>query len=194
MGLNYGIITKNFKNNHEFGLGFTEEFNKVGYLFAMMVLISILSGIIDWTNIGVVITTKLINLLVVLNFSGFSLIILAFIFIILMTILMPNNLQKWTLISPLIIPLFMRANISPDFTQFLFQVASGIGSSLTPLFIYFIIMLGLMQKYDEEDLSVFKTLKMMLPIILLTTLFWLLLIMCFYVVGLPIGIGTSITM
>ena len=153
----------------------------------MMVLISILSGIIDWTNIGVVITTKLINLLVVLNFSGFSLIIL-------MTILMPNNLQKWTLISPLIIPLFMRANISPDFTQFLFQVASGIGSSLTPLFIYFIIMLGLMQKYDEEDLSVFKTLKMMLPIILLTTLFWLLLIMCFYVVGLPIGIGTSITM
>ena len=160
----------------------------------MMVLISILSGIIDWTNIGVVITTKLINLLVVLNFSGFSLIVLAIIFIILMTILMPNNLQKWTLISPLIIPLFMRANISPDFTQFLFQVASGIGSSLTPLFIYFIIMLGLMQKYDEEDLSVFKTLKMMLPIILLTTLFWLLLIMCFYVVGLPIGIGTSITM
>lgn len=194
MGLTYGIITKNFKNNHEFGLGFTEEFNKVGYLFAMMVLISILSGIIDWTNIGVVITTKLINLLVVLNFSGFSLIVLAFIFIILMTILMPNNLQKWTLISPLIIPLFMRANISPDFTQFLFQVASGIGSSITPLFIYFIIMLGLMQKYDEEDLSVFKTLKMMLPIILLTTLFWLLLIMCFYVVGLPIGIGTSITM
>ena len=107
---------------------------------------------------------------------------------------MPNNLQKWTLISPLIIPLFMRANISPDFTQFLFQVASGIGSSITPLFIYFIIMLGLMQKYNEEDLSVFKTLKMMLPIILLTTLFWILLIMCFYVVGLPIGIGTSITM
>ncbi len=194
MALTYGMTTKNFKNNHEFGLGFTKEFNKIGYLFIMMFLLSILTGIIDWTNIGVVITTKLIDLLVLLNFSGFSLIILAFILIILMTILMPNNLQKWTLISPLIIPLFMRANISPDFTQFLFQIASGIGFSLTPVFVYFVIMLGLIHKYSEEDISVFKTLKLMIPIILLTTLIWLLLIMCWYVVGLPIGIGTSITM
>lgn len=194
IGLTYGIISKNFKNNHDFGLGFTKEFNKIGYLFIMMFLLSILTGVIDWTNIGIVITTKLIDLLVLLNFSGFSLIVLAFVLIILMTLLMPNNLQKWTLISPLIIPLFMRANISPDFTQFLFQIASGIGFTLTPLFVYFIIMLGLIHKYSEEDVSVFGILKLMLPIILLTTLIWLLLILCWYIVGLPIGIGTSITM
>ena len=41
--------------------GISETFNGLGYLFVLMFLISQLQGIVDWTNIGVVISCKLID-------------------------------------------------------------------------------------------------------------------------------------
>ncbi len=191
----YGFISKNFKTSHDFSFGLTKDINNIGYLFIMLFLYSILLGILDWTNIGVFITNKLITLLTVLNFTGLPLIIISFIFVILMSLLLPNAIEKWSLISPLMIPLFMRANISPDFTQFIFMVADGVGKSLTPVFIYFIIMIGLIKKYNKGDkVSLFGTIKLSLPIILTTTLLWILILIICYISGIPLGIETYATM
>lgn len=193
VSLVYGIISKNFKNSHEFGLSFTKEFDKIGYLFVMLFLITIINGLLDWTNIGVVVTTNLTNLLVTLNFSGIALLILSFILIILMSILMPSSFEKWALISPLLVPLFMRANMTPDFAQFVFETADCVGKAITPIFIFYIVMQGFIAKYDD-NVSIFKTYKAIIPIILLTAALWLIIIVCWYIVGLPLGVGTAITM
>lgn len=194
VGMVYGFLSKNFKNNHQFCKGFAIQFDKVGYLFVFMFLLSILIGVVEWSNLGVVITTKLIDLLATLNFSGFVLIITTFIFVVLMTIFMPSLVGKWTIISPILIPLFMRANMSPDFAQFLFQVSSSIGSIFTIMFPYLLITLGLMLKYDDENIGLFSLFKKIMPVVLLTVGLWLIIILCWYVVGLPLGIGTTITM
>lgn len=194
MSLIYGLFSKNFTSSHDFATGFSKIFDKVGYLFIMMFLLSILIGVIDWTNIGVVVTARLVNLLATLNFSGIALIITAFIFIIIMSILMPNALEKWVLISPLLIPLFMRANMSPEFAQFLFEAADSIGKVITPLFTFFIVALGFIAKYSEEEIGILKIQKLMMPVILLTIGLWLFIIIGWYIVGLPLGIGTTITM
>jgi len=192
----YGLITKNLKDNHDFCWGYTRGLNNIGYLFVLMFLATILIGIIDWTNIGVVVITRLLDLLVLLNFSGIMLIITTVIFIILMSVLVPNTAEKWLLISPLLIPLFMRANFTPDFAQFIFRVADGIGSSLTPVFIYFIIMIGFIQKYNlkENKVTLFGTYRLIMPVILWAVVIWLFILIAWYLVGLPIGVGTVITM
>lgn len=192
----YGYISKNFKNSHDFSFALTKEFDNVGYIFILLFFYSILMGIINWTNLGVFVTNKLIILLSTLEFSGIPLIITTFIFVIIMSILMPGSLEKWSLISPLLIPLFMRANISPNFTQFVFSAADSVGKILTPCFIYFIIMLGLIQKYNikENKISLFSIIKIALPIIIIITLFWLIVLIIWYLSGLPLGIGTYATM
>lgn len=192
----YGWISKNFKNNHDFCWGFTKQFDNIGYLLLLLFLGSVLIGVIDWTNIGVVVITKLMDLLTTLNFSGIPLIIIAFIFIILMSVLIPGTIEKWTLISPLIVPLFMRANLTPDFALFIFKVADSIGKVFTPVFIYFIIMVGFIQKYNlkESKITLFGTYKLTMPIILIMTVVWLFILIAWYIVGLPLGIGTFTTM
>ena len=196
VSLVYGILSKNFKNNHDFSWGFTKEFNNIGYLFVLMFLASILIGIIDWTNLGVVIANQLIYLISLFDFTGMLLIIITFIFIVLMSILIPGSIEKWALISPILVPLFMRGNLTPDFAQFVFKAADSVGKIITPLFIYFVVMLGFIQKYNtnENKITLFNTMKLIWPIILTMIIFWLLILIVWYVAGLPLGIDTLATM
>ena len=196
VGFIYGFISKNFKNNHEFGWSFTKQFDNIGYLFVLMFLSSILIGIINWTNLGTVIANNLISIISLFDFTGIPLIVVSFIFIILMSILIPGSLEKWALISPILVPLFMRGNLTPDFAQFVFKAADSVGKILTPLFVYFIVMLGFVQKYNknENKVTLFNTVKLIWPIIITMIIFWLLILIIWYIAGLPLGIDTLATM
>lgn len=192
----YGFISKNFKNNHEYGWAYTKELNNIGYLFVLMFLSSILFGIINWTNLGVVIANNLIYIISLFNFTGLPLIIISFVLIVLMSFFLPGSLEKWTLISPILVPLFMKGNLTPDYAQFLFKAADSVGKVLTPMFIYFIIMVGFIQKYNlkEKQITLFNTFKLIWPIVITVFVFWLLILIIWYVAGLPLGINTFVTM
>lgn len=192
----YGIISKNFKNNHEISWGFTRYFDNIGYIFAMLFLGSVLIGIIDWTNLGTLVSIKLLDLIELFDLTGIPLIIISFTCIIFMSILMPNSLEKWHLISPILVPLFMRGNLTPDFAQFVFKAADSVGKVITPVFIYFIVMVGFIQKYNikENKVTLFNTMKLIWPIIITMIAFWLLILIIWYVAGLPLGIGSLATM
>lgn len=192
----YGVVSKNFKNNHEISWGFTRYFDNVGYIFVMMFLISILLGIVSWTNLGTFVSLKLLDLISLFDFTGIPLIVLSFIFIVVMSILMPGDLEKWALISPLLVPLFMRGNLTPDFAQFVFKAADSIGKVITPIYVYFIIMVGFIQKYNtkENKVTLFNTMKLIWPIIIAMIVFWLLILVIWYIAGLPLGIDTLATM
>lgn len=191
----YGFISRNFKNSHDFSWGFTKQFDNIGYLFILLFLSSILISIISWTNVGIVVANKLVYLISLFDFTGIPLIVITFIFIILMSVLIPGSLEKWVLISPVLIPLFMRGNLTPDFAQFVFKAADSVGKIITPLFIFFIVMVGFIQKYNtkENKVTLFNTMKLIWPIILTMIIFWILILVIWYIAGLPLGIGTFAT-
>ncbi|MDD2435360.1 MAG: AbgT family transporter, partial [Bacilli bacterium] len=196
-GFVYGYVSRNIKNSTEYSVGLSKHFEGIGYLFVLLFFTSQLVGLLEYTNLGEVIAVKLVDFMGILPFSGIPLIATMFIIIILMSILVPSTIMKWTLASPILVPLFMRSNITPDFTQFIFKAADGIGRSITPLFIYFIVMLAFLQKYntdEEQKITIFGTLKMMMPSILLIAGIWLLIIVGWYIIGLPIGINSYPTL
>lgn len=196
-GFVYGKVSGNIKNTAEYSLGLSKSFHNVGFVFVLMFFTSQMISILNWTNIGPVIVTNLINILTNLPFSGIPLIITFFIFIIIMSILMPSTLDKWALASPLVVPLFMRANITPDFTLFIYRVADGVGKCFSPMFVYFIIMLAFLEKYNADEnhkVTIFGTMKALLPVYLIMAGLWLLIIIGWYMIGLPSGVGSYPTL
>lgn len=188
----YGYISKNIKNSTEYSVGLSKNFEGLGYVFVLLFFVSQLVGILEWTNLGKVIVCLLTSVLSSLPFTGLPLLITFFIFVILMSILVPSAINKWEIMSPLVVPLMMRTNITPTFTQFVFRVADGIGKCFTPFFAYFMIMLAFLEKYNTKDnnkITVFGTLKLLIPTILLFAGLWLLILLCWYVIGLPTGPG-----
>ena len=196
-GYIYGKVSGNIKNGSEFSLGLSKNFENLGFLFVLIFFASQMIAILNWSNVGQIIGSRLIDFMNGLQFSGIILIVVFFVIVILMSILLPGTMDKWTLLYPTVIPLFMRSNITPGFTQFIFKVADGIGKSITPIFVYFIIMLAFLEKYktnEENQISVFGTLKVILPTILMIAGVWLLILILWYVIGFPIGVGTYITL
>lgn len=188
----YGKFSKNLETSKGFSESFAKCLEGTGYLLALLFFASQMIAILEWTNIGEVIICRIVEMLSLFQISGIILLAVFFVLVIIMTIIMPSTLTKWTLISPLIVPLFMRSNITPDLTQFIFQVADGIGKSITPLFAFFIVLLGLIHNNnaDEEyNVSIFGTIKIMLPTIVIMIAFWLILILIWYLSGIPIGIS-----
>lgn len=196
-GAIYGKISGNIKNRIEYNVGLYKSFENVGYVFVLMFFASIMISVLDWTNVGVIIASGLIRLVSSTNVSGTILIALFFIFNIIISILIPSSATKWNMMAPLIVPLFMRSNITPEFTQFIFSISDGIGKAISPFFIFFVIMLGFLQKYNDKndkEITIFGTMKLMLPVVILLAVIWLVLIICWNIIGLPLGIDTFATM
>ena len=196
-GIIYGKISENINSSHEFSLGMSKTFENLEFMFVLLFFAAQLIAITEWTNIGPVLGTRLVDFMSTLQFSGVPLIITFFIIIILMSILIPSAITKWEIASPVVVPLFMRSNITPNMTQFIFKIADGVGKIITPLFVYYIITLAFLEKYrisEKNQVSVFGTLKLIAPVIILLALIMLVLIILWYVIGLPIGIGTYSTL
>ena len=194
-GFVYGTVSRNIKNTGDYSKALTKTFEGTGYIFVLLFFISILYEIIDWTNFATVISTNIIDFIGSTNISGLLLVILAFLSIVLISLFIPGSLAKWKLIAPIYVPLLMRANISPSFTQTIFLAADSVGKLFSPIYIYLIITIGFMYKYDKDsNVSIISTMKKIMPVILVLSLVWIVIIVGWYLIGLPIGINTNITL
>ena len=194
-GFIYGKVSRNIKNSDDYSSSLTKAFDGTGYVFVLLFFISILYLVVDWTNLSTVISTNIVDFVGNSNLSGIILVIVAFLSIVVISIFIPSTLAKWNIIAPIYIPLLMRANISPAFTQTLFCAADSVGKLFSPIYVYLIITIGFMYKYDKDsNKGIIKTMKKIMPVILLLSLIWLVIIAGWYLIGLPIGINSSISL
>lgn len=190
-GYIYGKISRNIKNADDFSKSLTRSFEGTGHVFALMFFASLLYGILDWSNLPTVVATNIVDFIGASKLTGLVLVIVLFISIVLISILIPSSITKWTLISPIYVPLMMRSNISPAFTQSIFQAADSVGKLFSPIYIYLIIAVGFMCKYGKDsNISIIGTMKKIMIIILVLAVTWLAIIILWYLLGLPIGIHT----
>ncbi len=91
----YGTLTSKYKEVKDFSSGFSKHFQGMGETFVLIFFISQLIAILDWTNIGKVISVKLIEIMSVLEFTGAPLIILLFVFTFIIGLLITSTVEKW---------------------------------------------------------------------------------------------------
>ena len=194
-GFVYGTVSRNIKNSGDYSKALTKTFEGTGYVFVLLFFISIFYEIIDWTNFSTVISTNIIDFIGSTNLSGVLLVIVAFISIVIISLFIPGSMTKWNLVAPIYVPLLMRANISPAFTQTLFLAADSVGKLFSPIYVYLLITIGFIYKYDKDsNMSIIGTIKKIMPVILILSLVWLVIIVGWYLLGLPIGINSNITL
>lgn len=191
LGLFYGIGAKTIKNNHDLCDDLGHSLDDIGKTIVLIFMASVFINVFKKTNIGIVITALLTNLISASSFRGVALIILMFISVALSTIVLPNSTAKWPIMSGSIVPVLMNAGISPEMGQVIFRFAESVTYGLTPVMAYFVIYLAFMEKYnqDEEPIPVFKTIKYQLPYSFATGITLLIILILWYIIGLPLGIN-----
>ena len=144
------------------------------------------------TNIGTVIAGIFANALSTFSFTGIIYLLIAILIMVLCDFFLTGVQAKWIIFSPVIVPVLMKSNITPQFTQFVMRAVDSMTNGITPLYAYFVIFIGYMNVYnmnEDKPVTISAGIKLMLPYFLIISLTWLLLLIGWYIIGLPIGPG-----
>ena len=90
----------------------------------------------------------------------------------------------------------MQSNISPQFAQIVMRAGDSITKGFTPLLASFVLYIGYLNLYNlhkEKPYTIKKSMQLITPYFLLIAATWILLIVGWYILGLPIGPGVSPT-
>lgn len=190
MGLVYGITAKSIRNDRDLIEKASSRFKDIGMILIIMFVFSQLLAIWKKSNIGIIITSWLATLLSHLELTGIPLIIFTIIIIAISNIFCASITTKWQIFSPIVVPMFMQSNIAPQFAQLVMRAADSITKGITPLFSFFVIYIGYLNLYNQtkqKPITIHNALKLVTPYFAIISLVWILLIVGWYIIGLPIG-------
>ena len=195
LGLFYGIGAKTIKNNNDFCEDLTHSLDGTGRTLVLILLASVLINVFKKTNIGVVMVTSFSNIIGKGNFSGILLVLILFIFTAISTLFLTNPVSRWSILSTTIVPIFMNSGLSPEFAQLTTRFAECTTTGLTPLLAYFVIYLSYLEKYNqnEKPIPLFTSIKYQVVYGLTIGALFIIIIIGWYLIGLPIGFGGSVT-
>ena len=188
-GIVYSISTKQVNNEKELTKLISSNLNNIGELLLIVFFAAEFIALFKYTEIGEVLSAILFDIIKSGEFSFIILILLSFVALILSSILVPSLATKWSMFSSSVMPLFMKSNITPEFTGAIFRLASSSSNMMSPMFTYFAIYVGFMALYNRNDFSIKNCYTILVPFFVSITILWLFIIFGFYVLGLPIGRG-----
>jgi aminobenzoyl-glutamate transport protein len=191
-GIAYGIGSKSIKNDKEIIEKSSKKFSNLGSIFILMFIVSQFIAIFRKSNIGLVVTAWLASLLEHLSLSGIPLIIVSLLLIAISNFVLTSPASKWMIFSPVVVPMFMQSNISAQFAQVVMRAGDSMTKGFTPLLASFVIYIGYLNIYNlqkNKPYTIRASLKMILPYFALISLTWILIIVGWYIIGLPIGPG-----
>lgn len=192
LGLLYGIGTKSINNHRDICDFLSHSLDGIGKVIVLIFCASMFISLLKYTNIGALVTAELAKMLSNTNFVGVPLILLVFIISMISTILLPSFVNRWAILSGTVVPMMMTAGFSPEFAQLVFTVSSSIMYPLTPAMAYFVIYVSFMEKYEKDGTGLVKSIKYLIPYSLVILAMWIVLILIWYFVGIPLGISTSV--
>lgn len=185
-GLVYGIVVKSIKNDSDL---MKHIIKSMGTLSTYIVLVFFAAQFVyffRYSNLGLIIAIKGAEFLKNIELTGITLII-AFVFLsAFINLFMGSASAKWAIMAPVFIPMFMLLGYHPVLTQAAFRIGDSITNVITPMMSYFALIVAFAQKYDEKY-GIGTIISTMIPYAILFTIFWILLLSIWMLLGLPLG-------
>ena len=191
----YGIRVGTIDDNRDLVDGMSYYLKDVASLLVLIFFASQFCLIFKETNIGLFIVASLSELLNNFQFTGLLLVVVTFLVVAISTFFVPMASTKWAMLSPVIVPMFMQSSMTPEFAEAVFRAADSSVKGLTPIFSYFVILIGFLHIYNKRKndvITIADAMSLMVPYAIAFTILWLIIILAFYIIGIPIGIGTGV--
>lgn len=189
-GLAYGYGSRKFKKDRDVFDGCHESLNNLGGIIILIFVASQFIAIFKRTNIGTILTGIVANVIDSLPFSGIPLLFVSIMLIAIANLFLTTSQGKWMILAPVIVPPLMQSNISPQFLQFVLRASDSMTNGITPLSAFFVIFIAYMNIYNndkEKPIGIVQGIKIIMPYCIIISLTWLLLLIGWYIIGLPIG-------
>jgi aminobenzoyl-glutamate transport protein len=192
-GIAYGIGAGTVKNDKDIAGFLAKGMNTMGGYLVLAFVAAQFVAYFTYTKLGTILAVKGADFLEATGMNGIALII-GFIFVSgFINLFIGSASAKWAIMAPVFVPMLMRVGFSPEFTQVAYRIGDSATNIITPLMAYFAVIVAFAEKYDE-DTGIGTLISNMLPYSLVFFIGWVLLLVVWYFLGLPLGPGAFIRM
>ncbi|RUO27128.1 aminobenzoyl-glutamate transporter [Aliidiomarina minuta] len=190
VGVFFGVAAGNFRSMMDVVKAMVKQMDTMGYILVLTFFCYNFLGVLSYSGLGSYITYLGATGLSSMGLQEFPiLLIIGFVLTTaLINIFVGGLTAKWMLLGPIFIPMLYMVNpqMTPDLVAAAFRVADSATNIITPMMTYAGIILAFMRKYKPE-LSFGDMIAMMMPYSLTFLGVWILLLIGFFTLGIPLG-------
>lgn len=192
-GYVYGKTTGKIDTSHDFVKGMSESMSSMGGYLVLAFFAAQFINYFAYTNLGFILAVSGADFLEAIGFVGLPL-ILAFILVTaFINLFMGSASAKWAIMGPVFAPMLFEVNIAPEMTLMAYRIADSSSNVISPLMSYFAMILVFAQRYDKKS-GLGTIISTMLSYTIAFLIAWSLLLVIWYVLGLPLGPGAPVTL
>jgi aminobenzoyl-glutamate transport protein len=191
IGLAYGIGAGTIRNDNDVMKSMEKAMATMSLYLVLAFFAAQFVAFFNWTHLGVITAVKGAELLRASGIGGIPLIISFVVVTVLLDLVLGSASAKWAVMAPVFVPMFMLLGYSPELTQAAYRIGDSVANIITPLMSYFPLVVAFAQRYDKKA-GIGTVMATMLPYSIAFFVFWTLLLIIWYVLGLPLGPGAGI--
>jgi aminobenzoyl-glutamate transport protein len=190
-GAVYGATIGKYKNDKDVWADISQGFSDMGNYVFMCFFISIFTNFFSVSKLGTILAINGAGFLSDIGFTGIPLLIGLIFLSCIVNIFIGSASAKWAILAPVFIPMMMLMGYDPAITQVVYRIGDSITNPLSPLFTYLPVILGYVRKYDKNA-GLGTVIANMLPYSFTFTIVWILQVIVWVVLNLPLGPGGRI--
>jgi aminobenzoyl-glutamate transport protein len=186
MGLAYGFSTGTYKNDSDVINGMADSMKTLATYLVLVFFAAQFVAYFKWSNLGIIMAVKGAGLLMSANIGMIPLMILFILLSAAINMLMGSASAKWAILAPIFIPMFMIMGYSPELSQVVYRIGDSVTNVISPMMSFFALIIAFYQKYDPKA-GIGTIVATMLPYSMAFLLVWILLLVGWLLIGLPLG-------
>ncbi len=187
----YGRAAGTLKNEKEVCAAMSKAMGSMGSFLALAFFSSQFINYFNYTEIGTIVALTGANFFRSINIGLIPLMVVFVLFSAFMNLFMGSSSAKWNILAPVFVPMFMLLGYSPELCQLAYRLGDSCTNIITPMMTYYAVILTFAHKYDKKA-GVGTLTATMLPYSFAFLIGWILMLVLWLLLGLPIGAGTGV--
>ena len=188
VAITYGVSTKQIKRPDDVPALLIEPMKNMAGFIVMVFPLAQFVAMFNWSNMGTFMAVGLTDVLEQLAMTGAPAFIGLMFLSAFLCMFIASGSAIWSILAPIFVPMFMLLGFHPAFAQMIFRIADSAVLPLSPMSPFLPLFLGFLQRYRKDaQLGTYYTLIMPYPLVFFAV--WILLLLAWYALGLPIGPG-----
>lgn len=185
-GWAYGRATGAVKNHRDLVRMMSESMGDMAYFLVLAFAISHFVAMFGWSNLGLITAVHGADGLETLALPAPLLLILVVLFTAALNLFIGSASAKWALLAPVLVPMLMLLGVSAEMTTAAYRVGDGATNIITPLMVYFPLILVFCQRW-VKDFGIGSLAATMIPYSIGLLLVGMLLVGIWVVAEIPLG-------
>jgi aminobenzoyl-glutamate transport protein len=190
-GIVYGVVAGTIRSDRDVARMSSDGVAVLGSYIVLAFAAAQFIAYFNWSNLGLILAINGAAGLKAVGFTGMPLLMSFVIVAAIINLFIGSASAKWAVMAPVFVPMFMLTGYSPEVVQVTYRVGDSVTNIITPLMLYFPVILVFAQRYDRNA-GIGTVISLMLPYSAVFMIGWMIMLAVWLIGGLPLGPGAPV--